>query len=162
MSYLHSEHESVLSTRRLPPGQCGVPALLQANEDYQYREMERSFRANGGIASADEVTAMLGKHTDQPISMLARWIVGREVLNFDWRAHKMLPLFQFELRTMTLRPSVTDVISELVPVLNDWELALWFARPNGWVHDAAPVETIDVDARAVYDAARADRYLARA
>ena len=72
--YPHSEHDSILSAWRLPPGRRGVPAPLQANQDYQYREMERSFRANGGVASADEVTALLVRHTDQPISMLARWI----------------------------------------------------------------------------------------
>ena len=160
--YRHSQHESILSTRHSPAGGRGVPVLLQANEEYQYREMERSFRDNGGIASADEVIAMLGRHTDQPISMLARWIVDREVLSFDWQARKVLPLFQFEMRALTLRPPVIDVIRELLPVLNDWELAFWFARPNGWLDGAAPVETIDLNARAVYDAARADRYLARA
>lgn len=160
--YPHSEHDPILSAWRLPPGRRGVPALLQANQDYQYREMERSFRANRGLASADEVTALLVRHTDQPISMLARWIVARDVLSFDWQARKLLPLFQFEPQTMTLRSSVVDVIRELAPVLNDWELALWFARPNGWLDDAAPVDTIDSDAGAVYDAARADRYLARA
>ena len=159
---LRSGHNLLLSSRRSPPGRRGVPALLQANQDYQYREMERSFRDKGGIASADEVSDMLGRHTDQPISMLARWIVDREVLSFDWQARKMVPLFQFEHHTMRLRPLVVDVIRELVPVLNDWELSLWFAHPNGWLDDAAPVDTIDVDARAVYEAARADRYLARA
>lgn len=160
--YLRSEHGQFHSIRRTLPVRRDAPALLQATQDDQYREMERSFRANGGIADVDEVTTLLGRHTDQPISVLAHWIVNRDVISFDWRGRTLLPLFQFDLDAMAPRASVTGVIRELVPVLNDWELALWFAAPNGWLDDIAPVDIIDSDAGAVYEAARADRYLARA
>jgi hypothetical protein len=140
---------------------------LQTAQARQYRAMENAFSSTGGIVSADEVVTRLGRHTDQPISQLARWIVDHAVLSFPWRTRTMLPLFQFQfqfqfhLASITIHPTVTAVIGELVPVLGDWDISVWFAEPNAWVSDTAPVEAIDRDVHAVLDAARAERYLAR-
>ena len=143
------------STARAP-----YPVTPQRLEDRQFVQMERAFRLNDGMACSGEVLTLLRRRCDQPISRLARWIVAREVVNFVWQSNRMLPLFQFELSTMTLRPPVTAVVRELVDVFDDWNLALWFAQPNAWLDDHAPVEIVNVDARAVLDAARADRYVA--
>lgn len=138
-----------------------VAALLQTVKDREYREMQQAFRAGGGLANSDEVTRLLGVRTEQPISVLARWIVAHEVVSFEWNSRTMLPLFQFDLPAMTLRPEVAVVIRELAHVLSDWEIGLWFARPNAWLGDAAPIDSLASDPRGVHDAARADRYLAR-
>ena len=137
------------------------PATLQRLEDRQFVEMDCAFRATDGMACSGEVLTLLRRRCDQPISRLARWIVAREVVNFVWQSNRMLPLFQFELSTMTLRPQVTAVVRELADVFDDWSLALWFAQPNAWLDEHAPLEIVNADARAVLDAARADRYVAR-
>lgn len=155
---LQSAHSQIHSTSRLPL-RGATPTLLLTTQESEYREMDQAFRASGGIAESGEVTALLRRRTDQPISVLARWIVDREVLNFRWRSRVMLPLFQFDLPTVTLRQPVVDVLWELAPALSDWEIALWFARRNPWLDNAPPVDAINVDQRAVYEAARADRYL---
>jgi hypothetical protein len=93
--------------------------------------------------------------------MLARWIVSREVVHFEWRSRTLLPLFQFELSTMRLGPEVTAIVRELEDVFDDWTMALWFAKPNTWLDDAAPAEVIYRDSRAVMNAARTDRFVAR-
>jgi hypothetical protein len=154
----HSQFQSIppsISARR------GLPALLQTTEDFQYREMERAFHSSGGIVSSDEVIGLLRARTGLPISVLAHRIVAHNVLSFEWQSRTMLPLFQFDLDTMTAREAVTDVIRELVPVLTGWDAALWFAQPNAWLGNSAPVDTIEVDPRAVFEAARAERFLAR-
>lgn len=138
-----------------------IPALLQPAEVSQYRQMEAAFRGRGGISSADEVVSLLNRHTDQPISRLARWIVDHQVLSFQWRSGTKLPLFQFDLLSMVPQPSVVAVISELVPALSDWEICLWFAAPNAWLAEATPVEEIVQNAPAVIEAARTERYLVR-
>lgn len=143
-------------------GSRGVAALLQTTEDREYREMELAFHASGGLASSDEVTRLLSARTDQPISALARWIVAHELVSFEWNSHTMIPLFQFDMPGMALRPEVTEVIRELAAAMDDWEICLWFARPNAWLGNRAPVDVLDADPRALHDAARADRYLARA
>ncbi|MDM0022283.1 hypothetical protein [Variovorax saccharolyticus] len=146
--------------RSTRPSPC-IPALLQPAEVTQYRQMEAAFRASGGIVSADEVVSMLNRHTDQPISQLARWIVDHRVLSFQWRSGTKLPLFQFDLPSMVPRSRVVAVISELVPALSDWEVCLWLVTPNAWLAEAKPFEELDQNASAVIDAARAERYLLR-
>jgi hypothetical protein len=144
-----------------PPARTSAPALLHSVEVLQYRQMERAFRASGGIVSSDEVVSLLLQHTEQPISQLAHWIVDRDVLSFPWQGHTVLPLFQFDLRTMKPRPPVNAVVHELVPTLSDWEACLWFATPNAWLADATPLVVVARDALAVLDAARGERYLVR-
>ena len=155
------DHGQVHSIPRSISARRGLPALLQTTEDFQYREMELAFHSSGGIVSSDEVTDLLQARTSQPISVLARWIVAHNVLSLAWQSRMMLPLFQFDLHTMTVREAVTDVIRELVPVMTDWDAALWFAQPNAWLGNSAPVDTIEADARAVFEAARTERYVAR-
>lgn len=138
-----------------------VPELLLSERECELNELERAFSANGGMASTDEITMMLRARTDQPISVLARWIVSRKVVSVKSHSGTMLPLFQFSRCDMELRPRVVHLLEELEPVLTDWEVALWFARPNAWLGNAAPVQAIEVDARAVHDAARAERYVSR-
>lgn len=162
-------HDPVLTSARpsaadrsfgiAPPA---LPTLLQTPEACQYRALSRAFRASGGIVSADEVLVLLARHTSQPISQLAHWIVDRDVISFSWQARTMLPLFQFELATMTLRPAVGAVLRELAPAMSDWEICLWFAAPNAWLADASPLDAIGRDAPAVIDAARGERFLLRA
>jgi hypothetical protein len=130
-------------------------------EVQQFVLMERAFRPGGGLVGGDELARLLRSRFWQPISVLARWIVGREVVSFEWQSNTMLPLFQFDLSTMTVRPRVADVLREITDVFDDWEVALWFAQPNAWLDDHAPVAVLELDSQAVLDAARADRFIAR-
>lgn len=132
----------------------------QRLEDKQYLAMDRMFSMTGGMFVGDDLIRRLRHTTDQPISMLARWIVGRQVVTFEWQRRLMAPMFQFELMHMTVRPAVTRVLEELAEVFDDWSLALWFAQPNSWLDGAAPAYIIGSDAEAVHAAARADRYIA--
>jgi hypothetical protein len=140
---------------------AALPTPLQAAEASQYRNMEAGLRATGGFASSDEMVFRLRRHTDQPISRLARWIVDRHVISIEWQGRTMLPLFQFEPSTLVPRTEVTAVIRELVPALSDWEITLWFAEPNVWLDEHAPADAVLRDAAAVFNAALAERYLAR-
>ena len=73
---------------------------------------------------------------------------------------QLLPLLQFDLMDMRLRPEVAAVVGEFTSALDDWELASWFAEPNSWLRGARPVERIGVDHAEVLMAARADRFVA--
>jgi hypothetical protein len=122
---------------------------------------EFAYRRHGGLASADEVVNMLSQRNHaQPLSRVARWLVARDVVSFEWRGRTWLPLFQFELRAMALRPEVTVVIRELAGVFDGWELASWFASPNTGLGNMTPVAAITEFPAAVCDAARVDRFIA--
>lgn len=120
--------------------------------------MFRAYRSAGGVARGDEVASLLRRHSDDPVCLLARWIVSREVLSFHWRSRTFIPMFQFDLPSMSVRPGVRQVTAELLRVFDDWELAHWFVQPNFWLAGAAPVDAISRDLFAVVQAARADRF----
>jgi len=128
---------------------------------HQHLQMVQAYRRTGGLLSTDEVVPLLRRRTAQPISVLARWIVARNVVSFVWQSQTLLPLFQFDLSDMSLRCGTAAVVGELSGAFDDWDLATWFARPNSWLRDAAPVDVIDTDQPAVLQAARADRYIVR-
>jgi hypothetical protein len=124
----------------------------------QFLFVQQAFRTAGGVASGDQVAYLLRERIEQPVSVVARWIVGRNVVSYEWRSQAMLPLFQFDLPKATLRPTVADVIHELKDVYADWCLALWFVEPNLWLDGATPLQTIELRPHAVLEAARADRW----
>jgi len=127
----------------------------------QHLTMANAYRRSGGLVSGTEATLLLRRHSTQPLSLLARWIVTRRVVSYTWQSETLVPLFQFERNDMTVRRDTSQVVDELAGAFDDWELASWFAQPNSWLQGAAPVELIDVDQPAVLQAARADRFIAR-
>lgn len=144
------------SLPQLPPMPTARPTLA----DLGYLAMVQQYRASGGLATGNEVVGLMRGVFDQPVSVLARWIVQREVVCFAWKSEHLLPMFQFELRSMSLLPHLQAILSELVPVFDEWELALWLAQPNSWLQGAAPMDLIGPDSSAVLGAARADRFIA--
>lgn len=143
-------------------GDCARHAEIRARLDGRdFDAMSHAFRPHGGFVSGDEVVCRLRTQSDQPLSTLARWIATRGVLNVSWRDQILLPMFQFELEDMSIRPACTRIARELKAVFDDWELALWFAAPNVWLDYAAPVALIADDEFAVLQAARTDRFIAR-
>jgi hypothetical protein len=128
--------------------------------EHQYVAMADAYGPSGGIAGCDAMVGLLRSSFDQPISVLARWIVGRTVVSFEWRSTTLLPMFQFDLADMTIRPRVSDVLRELRDAFDDQALALWFTRPNAWLDGRTPVDVLRNDAASVLHTARADRYVA--
>ena len=150
----------------------GAIELAAARADMQSSERADSQRAPaavrlfdafndiGGVVDGDALSTLLRGRTEQPIAMVARWIVQRDVLSFPWHSQTLLPLFQFDLRSVQVRPGVRRVIAELRATFDDVELADWFARPNSWLLDRAPARWFEDDLPAVLQAARADRFVA--
>jgi hypothetical protein len=140
---------------------CTAAGGHRGLEDMQFREMALAFGASGGLASCNELAHVLRRRTRQPLELLTRLIGERQALSFEWQARTMLPLFQFDLPALALRSTVTPVIAELSDTFDAWDLALWFAQANEWLHGRAPVTLIEHAPRWVLEAARADRYIAR-
>ncbi len=131
------------------------------SSQHQFAMMTRCYRERGGLLTCDEVARLVGEHAGQSTSRVAHWIVDRSVVSLSWRAQIWLPLFQFESCDMSLRPGAERVVRELAPVFDDWDLAVWFTNPNGWLDEAMPLEVLAYDLAAVLDAARADRFVVK-
>ena len=123
-------------------------------------QMMQVYDITGGVVSGDELSGLIRGPAGQPISLIARWIVNRQVVSIPWRSQTLLPLFQFDLHGSSLQPAVERVVAELTGVFDDLELAIWFAQPNTWLDGVAPVHVLSHDVFAVLEAARADRFVA--
>jgi hypothetical protein len=148
------------------PAPDGASFPLQTQIAPQYRTddeffaMLNAYRGSGGLARAQEVFVLFKLCCRSDVATLARWIVKRKVISFDWQSKIWLPLFQFNRSDMTPQPGLSHVLGELGAVFDPWETANWFAKPNAWIADRTPADTLQRDVSAVLNAARADRFIA--
>ncbi|MDB5955241.1 MAG: hypothetical protein JWP60_1849 [Ramlibacter sp.] len=158
----HLVLEKLAADRAMRPGASSSRGrAVHPRGIHQHLAMIQTYQRQGGLVSWDEAAMLLGRHRDQPISVLARWIVARDVLSFVWQTETLVPLFQFRIADMTLRGGAREVMAELAGAFDDLDLAAWFASPNCWLDNVAPVVVIETNQPAVLQAARADRYLVR-
>ena len=151
---------SAVPARPSPRWQPARP-LLWIDGARRPTEVLHAFERSGGVWTGVEVERMLQRRTAQPISLLARWIVDSLVVSVAWRGDYLLPAFQFDVANASVRRPVFDVLEALGGTLKDLDLAAWFARPNEWLDDVAPVDAIDHDPERVVDAAHAERRAGR-
>jgi hypothetical protein len=122
--------------------------------------LAQAYETRGGLLAADLLSGLMRGGTAQPISQLARWIVGRHIVTLPTRDETLVPLFQFQPGFASLQPGLAPVLAELAEVFDDFELATWFATPNSSLGGAAPADVLARDPRAVHEAARIDRFVA--
>lgn len=113
----------------------------------------------GGAVSGNELAALLRCTTDQPLSLLARWLVGRSLISIPWLGQTYIPIFQLDMTDMSLHPSVRLVLFELAHVFEPVAVAMWFIQPNPLLAGLAPARALARDPGAVLFAARRERYV---
>ena len=119
----------------------------------------------GGVWTGNDLVAEIRPCRNQPISQVARWLIGRQIVSVTWRTETWIPKFQFGKSPCSdgvgdPLPGVQRSIADLVGFLDDLEMAEWFASPNSWLQYRRPSMMVADDAAAVVQAARADRYVA--
>ncbi len=130
---------------------CATPQ--RRREDAALAELMAGYGAHGGLASTDEVVGLMRPHWRQPISVLAKWIIGRKVVSFMSCTQFLLPLFQFARPRMTPNEAVGDCSIELGDLMGVEAFAAWFVRPCEWLGRRMPVDLLSNDPDAVVDAA---------
>jgi len=140
---------------------CAHTHRLTTVADDTFVELLGAYRHSGGLARADEVVMLLERCGLAGVASLARWIVERSVISFEWQQQTWLPWFQFQRAGLLPDPALRAVFAELDTVYDGWEMAHWFARPNSALAGGAPLQRIASDPGAVLEAARADRYVVR-
>lgn len=125
-----------------------------------FQSLRAAYRHTGGVARGDDLARLLEDRKRGACANLAKVIVSRGVFAFKWREELWIPMFQFDLRDLSLKMAHRPVLAELAPVFDNWSLAEWFARPNAWLCDRSPVDVLGSNLPAVLDAARADRFIA--
>ena len=126
----------------------------------RYLAMLDAFDATGGVVTGDELAMWARAWADQPLSLVARWLVKREIVHFGWQGATCVPLFQFDFQARARRQGLQDSLSQLACAFDDWEMSEWFGLPNVWLDDASPASRLAHDPAGVIAAACADRFVA--
>lgn len=129
--------------------------------DRERRGMLSAFQRHGGLMSPEAVADDLRRTSSQPLSRMARWIVSRAIVMLPYQGRTLVPLFQFAPGGWIVRPGVARVLDELRDTFDDEELALWFTTPNVWLESRPPLECVGDGDDDLWQAARADRFIAR-
>lgn len=142
--------------------QAPQPPAAPPPSDAQFHGLRNAYGPSGGLARGDDLARLLEDRQQGDFVSLAKVIVGREVFGFKWREQLWIPMFQFELRDLSIKTAHRPVLAELAPVFDNFSLADWFARPNAWLGSQSPVQVLGSNLAAVLNAARADRFIASA
>jgi len=134
--------------RHVPPSRSTVIPL---DDD----ELLSRYAGVGGLLSGDQVAQRMSTHTDQAISLVARWIVGRRVVYVSLNRQIMLPVFQFDWDHGIPYSVVTEALDALRCWQDDRQIATWFVTPNSALNERWPLRLLHQDDRAVLSAASA-------
>ena len=173
---------SVLSTEKLPRSDVGILHAAATPDDAEneignnwtaapdeisrtpssrgFNALLAAYQETGGTACGEDLADLLTDRKRGDLASLARKIVSGEVFSFEWRHCFWVPMFQFELHDLSLKKGPSKVLAELVKVFDPWTTAAWFAEPNSWLKRQRPVDLLDCNLAAVFEAARADRFVA--
>ena len=138
----------------LMPRPLDVPtpaAVLQARRNAEARTA--LLREFGALRSGD-VAELAGSRAQNRAALANRWRSEDRVLAVPVGDELLYPGFQF---TSEGRPHTTVARAlralRSAPGLTDWQAALWFASPTGWLGGRRPVDLLDEDPEAVVEAA---------
>jgi hypothetical protein len=129
----------------LAPGDAGFIALCAA------------YRGSGGIARGTDLAHWMAGRGEGDSRALAALIVGRQAFSFDWHGTFWVPMFQFSPQQPAWGMGARQVLAELAPLLEGWQLAVWFVRANTWLAGQRPLDLLADQRERVLAAARADR-----
>ena len=139
------------------PREGGLGTLPNSSD---FVTMLTAYHASGGMARGDNLGRLLDDWQCGDFVSPARLIAAGEIFSFKWHGENWVPMFQFDLRDLSVQPGPKQVLAELKPVFDDWTVAVWFVQPNSWLQEQRPLDLLDSDLPAVLQAARADRFIA--
>jgi hypothetical protein len=132
-----------------PPRAC-----LDRPSSRRFISMLEAYRATGGLAPGNFLCRSLQEHHRGELGQLARLIADRRLFVLDWRGESWIPMFQFDAGDLSCKAGPALVRAALAGLDSGWAIAAWFARPNAQLDGRLPVDVVDLDLRAVVDAAR--------
>ena len=137
-----------------------VCAMTNSFNHNGFDALVEAYKPSGGTARADDLALLLAHVNKGDFVSVAKRIVSRDILSFEWQNHFWVPMFQFNRQDLSVKPEVRRVARELTAVLDNWTLATWFTEPNAWLKDQRPVDMVESCFSDVLHAARADRFVA--
>jgi hypothetical protein len=126
-------------------------AVLQARRNAEARSA--LLTEFGALRSAD-VAELAGSRAANRAALANRWRAERRLVAVPVGDELLYPGFEFTSEGKP-HPAVGAALVALRsnPDVSDWQAALWFAAPNGWLGGRRPVDLLDAEPDAVANAA---------
>jgi DNA-binding protein len=140
---------------QLMPDRVELPtaaAVLQARRNAEART---AFLEEFGALRSHDVAQLAGSRAANRAALANRWRSEGRVLAVTLGDELLYPGFQFTADGRphpTIREALATLRSD--PHTTDWQAALWFATPTGWLGGRRPVDVLDDDPEAIVEAAR--------
>ncbi len=135
----------------------GLAAFGDDLQDQRFLKLMTALRPHGGMLPDDDVRSI--SFVSRPGFGLGEALIRRDLYALSWRHQRWIPMFQFHLPDLHINGAVSDVVAELFPHLQGFELTEWFTTVHPWLDHRRPLDLIDVAPALVKHAARADRFL---
>jgi hypothetical protein len=130
-------------------GSLSAVAVLQARRNAEARrELLSEFPA---LTSA-EVAGAAGSRAANRASLANRWRDEGKVFAIRVGEQQLYPAFQFDEHGRPVG-TVASVLAAFDSQLTDWQTALWFTAPTGWLGGRRPVDAIAEEPESVIEAA---------
>jgi hypothetical protein len=155
----------IVSTRgsreNMAPAAFGSDArhAQHLSRDEQFVQMLDDYRGSGGLSRSGDISGLLEGAGRQTVGTVGRWMANKAVIHFEWQCLTWLPRFQFDMVARMPRAAVALVVAELGDSLDNWGMALWFAKPSSVLKGRVPADALPADPALVIEAARRDRHL---
>jgi hypothetical protein len=131
-------------------GSLSAAAVLQARRNAEAR---RTFLDEFPALTSSEVADAAQSRAANRASLANRWRDEGKVFAIRVGDQQLYPEFQFDDRWRP-RNALAGVLSYLSQGgLSDWQTALWFTSPSGWLGGRRPVDLLSDQPDAVTDAA---------
>jgi hypothetical protein len=131
-------------------GSLSAAAVLQARRNAQAR---RRFLEEFPALTSTEVAEAANSRAANRASLANRWRDEGKVFAVRLGDQQLYPAFQFDDQGRPL-PVITRVLKRLSEGdLTDWQTALWFTTPTGWLGGARPADLLTAEPDAVTEAA---------
>lgn len=128
--------------------------------DQGFVAMLDGYRKTGGLARGNDLERWMENRQPQRVMALTKLIVSRQIFSFEWFDTFWIPMFQFVLPDLAIKPGLRKVLAELSTVFDGWTLAAWFVQSNPSLNGGRPVNLLDSNLSEVVQAARLERFIA--
>jgi hypothetical protein len=137
----------------------GLPQIVDglhggSRQQTTFRDLCESFRATGGIARADDLARLLEDFQCGNFASLAKRIASHEILSFSWRGMHWVPMFQFDLRDLSLRPGPQQLLEACGTKPDGWALACWLTTESEDLAGERPLDGLELHLPGLCDLAR--------
>lgn len=147
---------------QLPSVRRGVPAATwnrgKGERDFLY--LQDGYRPFGGLTTLRRILEETFPYAPAGAIAVVRQVQRSQCIAF-WEGDCLwLPVFQFGQRPWQILPGVRTSLELLTKTFDALEVAQWYCTPNALLAGRVPASFALSPGDALYQAARADRFLA--